>query len=73
MLPSQPGPTYRPPPKPIRSNVPRSQESLQGSPNPESISSDINSDFEENSPFQEGVISEAYQRLDKPFFENHKK
>ena len=25
-------------------------------------------DFEENSPFQEGVISETYQRLDKSYF-----
>ena len=30
---------------------------------------DINLDFEENSPFQEGVISEAYQRPDKSFFQ----
>ena len=54
--------TYRPPPKPIRSNVPRSQESPQSSPGTENISSDINLDFEENSPFQEGIISEAYQQ-----------
>ena len=44
--------------------MPRSQESSQSSP-----SSDINLDFKENSPFQEGVISEAYQRLDKMFFQ----
>ena len=25
----------------------------------------INKDFEENSPYQEGIISETYQRLDK--------
>ena len=31
-VPFHPGPTYRPPPKTIRSNVPRSQESLQSSP-----------------------------------------
>ena len=55
-----PGPAYRPPPKPIRSNMPRSQESSQSSPSSENISSDINLDFEENSPFQEGLISEAY-------------
>ena len=59
------GPTYRPPPKPIRSNMPRSQESL---PSPENISVDINLDFVENSPFQ-GVISEAYQRPEKLFFQ----
>ena len=64
-VPLHPGPTYRPPPKPISSNIPRSQES---SPSSENISSDINLDFEETSPFQ-GVISEAYQRPDKSFFQ----
>ena len=53
----------------IRSNMPRSQESSQSSHSPENTSSDINLDFEENSPFQEGIISEAYQRLDKSFFQ----
>ena len=67
-----PGPTYRPPPKPTRSNMPRSQESLQSSPSTENINPDINLDFEENSPVQEGVISEAYQRLDKLFFQEPK-
>ena len=68
-VPFHPGPTYRPPPKSIRSNMPRSQENLQSSPSSENISSDINLYFEENSPFQEGVITEAYQRLDKSFFQ----
>ena len=63
-VPFHPGPTYRAPPKPIRSDMPRGQESLQSLP-----SSDINLDFEENSPFQEGIISEAYQRPDKSFFQ----
>ena len=63
------GPTYRSPPKPIRSDMSRGQEGSQSSPSPENISSDINLDFEENSPFQEGVISKAYQRLDKSFFQ----
>ena len=30
----------------------------------------INLDFEGNSPFQEGIISETIQRLDKLFFQN---
>ena len=34
--------------------------------------SNINLDFEENSPFQEGIISETFQRLDKSFFQNPK-
>ena len=49
--------------------MPRSEES---SPSTENLNPDINLDFEENSPFQEGVISEAYQRLDKSFFKNPK-
>ena len=32
----------------------------------------INLDFEENSPFQEGIISETIQRLDKSFLQNPK-
>ena len=32
----------------------------------------INIDFEENSPFQEGVMLETFQRLDKSFFQNPK-
>ena len=71
-VPFHPGPTYRPPPKPIRSNMPRSQESSQSSPSTENINPDINLDFEENSPFQEGIISEAYQRPDKSFFQEPK-
>ena len=55
-VPFHPGLTYRPCPKPIRSNVPRSQEHLQSSPGTQNISLDINIDFEGNSPFQEGII-----------------
>ena len=32
------------------------------------INLELNTDFEENLPFQEGVISETYQRPDKSFF-----
>ena len=70
--PFHPGPTYRPPPKPIRSYIPRSQECSQSSSSVENINPDINLDFEENSPFQEGVISETFQRLDKSFFQDPK-
>ena len=55
------------PAKPIRSSRQRSLESSQCSPSTENINPDIKLDFEENSPFQEGVISEAYQRPDKSF------
>ena len=61
-VPFHPGPTYRPPPKPIRSNMPRNQESSQSSPGAENINADINLDFEENSLFQD---CEAYYRQDK--------
>ena len=38
----------------------------------QNISPYINFDFKENSPFQEGVMSETFQRLDKSFFQNPK-
>ena len=71
-VPFHPGPTYRHPPQPVRSNMPRSQGSSRSSPSVENINPDINLDFEENSPFQEGIISETYQRLDKSFFQEPK-
>ena len=39
---------------------------------PNNNSSSINLDIEENSPFQEGIISETIQRLDKTFFQKLK-
>ena len=60
-IPFYPDPTYRPPPKPVRIPTSESPENID-------ISSELNIDFEENSPFQEGVISETYQRLDKSYF-----
>ena len=71
-VPFHPGLTYRPHPKPIRSYMPRSQESSQSSPSVENTYPDINLDFEENSPFQEGVISETIQRLHKSLFQEPK-
>ena len=38
--------------------------------NIQGINPNINFDFEENSPFQEGIMSETFQRLDKSFFQN---
>ena len=52
--------------------MPRSLESSQSSSGVENINPDINLDFEENSPFQEGVISERFQRWDKTFFQDPK-
>ena len=42
------------------------------SPGIEDINPNINFDFKENSPFQEGVISETFQRPDKSFFQEPK-
>ena len=33
------------------------------------LDSDINMDFEENSPYQEGIISETDQRPDRSYFQ----
>ena len=55
-VPLHPGPTYRPPPKPIRSNMPRTQESSQSSLSVENTNPDINLDFKENSPFQDVIF-----------------
>ena len=49
--------------------MPRSQESSQSSPSRENINPDINLDFEENLPFQEGIISEAFQTPHKLFLQ----
>ena len=40
---------------------------------PTSQDTGINLDIEENSPFQEGIISETIQRLDKTYFQNLKR
>ena len=62
VIPICPDPTYRPPPKLTRVPTLESPENIN-------ISPQINIDFEENSPFQEGVISETYHRPDKSFFQ----
>ena len=54
-----PGPVYRPPAKPIKQNITHGQSSQ--SSNIDNNNSNINFDFEENSPFQEGIISETGQ------------
>ena len=40
--------------------------------NIQEINPKINFNFEENSPFQEGIMSETFQRPDKSFFQNPK-
>ena len=56
-------PTYGPPPKPLELPIPKLPRSLLD------FGPEINVDFKENSPFQEGVISEMYQRPDKSCFQ----
>ena len=64
--------------KPFLPDVPLHPEllykpsSLQQNANKISQNPNSNLDFEENLPFQEGVISETIQRLDKSFFQNPK-
>ena len=65
-IPFYPDPTYRPHTKPVRIPTSGSTENID-------ISLELNINFEENSPFQEGVILEEYHRPDKLFFqEPHK-
>ena len=71
-VPFHPGLTYGPLPEPIRSNVPRGKESSQSSSSVENIIPDINLDYEENSPFQEGVISENFKDQTNNFFKTQK-
>ena len=70
-VPFHPGPVYRPPPKPIKQDVSYSQSSQS------SASIDINPnitfDFEENSPFQEGIMSKTFQGPDTSFFSRAKR
>ena len=65
-LPFHPDPIYRSPPRPPENLWPQNLESkADTSPN-------IYIEFEENSLYQEGIISEAYQRPDKSYFQELK-
>ena len=64
-IPFYPDLTYRPPPRPTRTSMPISSQSSEST----NINPEINIDFEENSPYQEGVTLETYQRPDKSFFQ----
>ena len=69
MSPFHPGPVYKPLPKLIKQDVPYPQSS-QSSTDIDNINP--NFDFEENSPFQEGIMSKTFQRPDKSFFQEPK-
>ena len=49
----------------IKQNITQNIQEINPNPN-------INLDFEENSSFQEGIMSETFQRPDKSFFQNPK-
>ena len=48
------------------------KHSMQQNANKISYDPNINLDFEENLPFQEGIMSETFQRLNQSFFQNSK-
>ena len=66
-VPFHPDPLLRPK-QPINQNITHKQNPQ----NELNINPNINFDYEENSTFQEGVMSEIFQRLDNPFFQNPK-
>ena len=57
-----PDPIYRSPPKPTETPIPDIPRNLSD------FDQEIKTDFRENSPFQEGMISEMYQRPGKSYF-----
>ena len=62
-IPFYPDPVYRPPPKPIKMPIPKIPRNISD------IDPELNTDFKDNSPYQEGVISDLYQRPDKSYFQ----
>ena len=63
-VPFHPGSVYRSPPKLIRHGL-SNQQGSQRPPHIEHINPNINLDFKENSPFQEGIMSKTIQRPEK--------
>ena len=70
-VPFHPGPVYSRSPKPIKQHM-SYPHSPQISTSVGDINPNINFDFEDNSPFQEGIMSKTFQRLDKSFFQEPK-
>ena len=65
-LPFYPNPIYRPPPRPLENLLPQKLESKADT------SPKIDTEFEENSLYQEGIILKAYQRPDTSYFQEPK-
>ena len=61
-IPFYPDPFLRPPPR-----LPDWKENRKDVLD---LDMDINIDFEENSPYQEGIISETYERLGRSYFKD---
>ena len=57
---------------PLHLDLLHKPSSLYQNTNKINLRPDIDLDFEENLPFQEGIISETIQRLDKSIFQNPK-
>ena len=67
-LPPYPESVLPPYPEPVHRALPRLSDNVQEDRKmPWDLDIDINIDIEENSPYQEGIISETYQRT----FKNH--
>ena len=62
-IPTYPNPMYRPPPKPVEKPIQDMPGRLTD------LDMDINNDIEENSPYQEGIISETYQIPNRSYFQ----
>ena len=56
-------PVYRAPPKPVKVPIPKVPRNILD------LEPEINTDFEQNLPFQESMISEMYQRAVKSYFQ----
>ena len=65
-VPFHSGPVYRHPPNPINQDVSYPQSSQDST---DTENTNLNFDFEENFPFQEGIMSKTFQTLDKSFFQ----
>ena len=66
-IPAYTDPIYRPPPKPTEIPTQVNPKTIWES-DIDTLEHNINTDFKENSPYQEGVITEKYQRPDKSYF-----
>ena len=69
-IPAYADPIYSPPSKPTEIPTHITPQTILES-DIDALECDINMDLEENSPYQEGVISETYHRPDKSYSRNH--